>query len=132
MEKAKKDLLVFGYGLSLLMTIFGVRWLIKGIWLPLADAFLLTAIVMFCLTLLNVEIIRPFYRRWMKVAHAIGGVVTTIIFSVLFYAVFSAVGIVLRLMKKDLLDETLNREAGSYWSKKTLETFQKKRYTQQF
>ena len=54
----------------------------------------------------------------MKVAHFIGATITGLILSLMFYVIFGIVGIILRILRKDLLNERLEPEAQSYWIKR--------------
>ena len=68
----------------------------------------------------------------MRVAHVIGSIVTALILSALFYVVFGLVGIFLRLTRKDILNQTLEPEAKTYWIKKETVAFDKNNYLRQF
>jgi hypothetical protein len=68
----------------------------------------------------------------MAVAHFIGNIITGIILSVLFYFVFGIAGLILRLLKKDLLDRRLDPGAASYWVKRPKVTFNQEQYTRQY
>jgi len=99
----------------------------------LLSAFLLAlAVFVFLVTLKDVEILGPVYRRWMKVAHFVGNVISSLVLALMFYLVFAPVGIVLRLIGKDLLNRTIEKEKDSYWIRKEKEAFDPKRYQQQF
>lgn len=65
-------------------------------------------------------------------AHFIGSVITGIILSLLFYLVFGVAGIVLRLLRKDLLDQRIDRDNHSYWKSKEQTAFDKNDYARQF
>src|SRR3989338_11167236 len=100
MDKEKKNLLVFGYGLAVIIAFFVWRHgaklgfdLFSWIWLGVA-AFLA------CLTAIDHQRLRPFYAKWMIGAHFIGMIITTVILSLLFYIVFGIAGIVLRIIRK--------------------------------
>jgi len=54
-------------------------------------------------------------RLWMRIGILLGKIVSPIALGVLFYAVFTPVGIVLRIMGKDPLRLTRDRAAESYW-----------------
>lgn len=132
MKKEKRDLYVFGYGLAIIILIFVVRHGMKHGMGVFSWIFCGIAAVLTIMTAINVESIKPFYRRWMKVAHFIGTTITATILAVLFYGVFSPVGLVLRLINKDLLDQKIDHKKESYWSKHTQEKFDQERAKQQF
>ncbi len=70
--------------------------------------------------------LKVIYKNWMKVAHVIGNVVTTVILGIIFYVVFAPVGIFLRLRNKDLLDRALDPNAASYWNQRERKAFDPK------
>ncbi len=132
MDKEKKNLLVFGYGLALILLGIAVNlWRKSGPSWP--HAILLPGIVvLIVLTASRRDLLKRFYTRWMQVAQAIGTVVTGIILSLVFYVVFAPVGIALRLFGKDLLDREFEDKKRSYWLERKHEDFLPQRYTQQF
>ncbi len=62
--------------------------------------------------------LRPVFAVWMSFAIILGFIVTRIILGVIFFIIFSPVGLVFRLINKDHLDEALDPEASSYWRKR--------------
>ncbi len=59
------------------------------------------------------------YRPWMMVAGVISWVVLRLILGVFFYLILTPVNLVMRLLKKDILDQNLDRKAKTYWRKRT-------------
>ena len=76
--------------------------------------------------------LRPAYWLLMKIAHALGWFNTRLILILLFYLVFTPIGLLLRLFGKDLLNRTIDRNARSYWIPRPEEPFERKRYERQF
>ena len=128
----KKNLLVFGYGLAVILTFLGWRvWAKHGS--VVVPACLGTAAVLFVLaTAICWESLIPVYKKWMIGAHFIGRIITNILLTVIFYGVFGVAGLILRILRKDLLDRRLEPDAVSYWNKCPPKAFDKKRYIQQF
>lgn len=131
-QREKKNLLVFGYGFSLIFFVVGIRlWLKygfsidKALWLGTGGLWLVVTIV-------NYEWLRPVYRGWMKVSGGIGTIVSAVILAVLFYGVFSPVGIILRLMGRDVLDRRIEKRRLTYWNRRPLDQRGEERYRQQF
>jgi len=58
------------------------------------------------------------YRAWMVAAGAISWVLLRVILGAFFYLVLSPMACVMRLFGKDFLEESLNRQAISYWQKR--------------
>lgn len=90
----------------------GLTWY-KGSW---SFPYLLVLSIGF----LTVGLVRPtllkqVYLAWMTLAVTMGYFVTRIILTALFFGVFGSAGLVLRLVKKDMLDQRYEPEADTYW-----------------
>ena len=55
----------------------------------------------------------PFHDGWMKLAHVLGWINTRLLLGVLYYGIFSPLGVVRRLAGSDPLNRRRRRE--SYW-----------------
>ncbi len=132
MTKAKKDQLVFGYGLGLISLVFAVGGIIKhGFGWP-QIVLLVCAAVFTAVTAFNYEALKPGYDGWMRVAHLIGGVVTTVILSTVFFVMFAPIGLFFRLIGKDHLERRIDKMAASYWHHRPVQPVDKERCKQQF
>jgi hypothetical protein len=82
-----------------------------------AAPYLLSLAILFLLPALAwPRVLGPVERVWMKFAEAIGLVMTTVILTVAFILVFTPMGILLRLLKKDLLGLRPDPTAQTYWT----------------
>ena len=68
----------------------------------------------------------------MKIGHKIGEGVTGAVLVVVFFLIFFPVSIILRMMKKDFLNRTIDPDATSYWHLRTKESSDVSRYKNQF
>lgn len=132
MDQAKKHLLVFGYGLSVLISLLTVRHGIKHDFTWISYVLLGCAGIIFLLSVFRYQWLKPVYDKWMVVAHFIGTVTTAIILFILFYFVFGFVGIMLRLLNKDLLDRKIDSQKVSYWKDKERNIYNRENYLKQF
>ena len=78
------------------------------------------------------SVLRPVYRIWMLLAYFIGGIVSRVILTVLFYVVLTPTGLVLRLFGKDVLDQKFDKRQESYWVKKDLSGHTKEQYRKMY
>lgn len=132
MDKEQKNLKVFGYGLAVILGFVSWRLMAKhvpGLWPTILCA---TGMFLALMTLIDYQYLRPIYRHWMRVAHIIGFFFTTVVLSLVFFLVFSVVGIFLRLMRKDLLARKIESDKESYWIKRERVIFNREKYTKQF
>ena len=98
----------------------------------LAGVFLVLAVGILIVSCAKIEKLEPLYRAWMKGAHFIGTAFTGILLCVIFYLVFAPVGIVLRILRKDLLDQKMEAGKMTYWQKIEIKKFDQKSYQQQY
>jgi len=63
-------------------------------------------------------ILRPVRKGWMTAAAGMGWVMTRVILTVLFFAVFTPIGLIARLAGKRFLHLAVDPSAESYWVKK--------------
>ena len=78
------------------------------------------------------SVLRPIYKIWMLLAFFIGGIVSRVILTVLFYVVLTPTGLVLRLFGKDVLDQRFEKDRESYWIKKDLSGHTKDQYRKMY
>jgi hypothetical protein len=106
----------FGWTFTGIFVIAGVYGLWKGAatlpWLlPLAAV---TALV----TLTRDAWLTPINRAWMKLGELMGRVVSPVVLGVIFFAIFTPVGFVMRLCGRDSMYRKLDAAAPSYWVKR--------------
>ena len=132
MDKERKNLLVFGYGLALILSIVAIRlWQKHG--LSANKIVLLSiAVVLLFITTFQLKWLKPIYTRWMKVTGFIGEIISALMLTVIFYGIFTIFGIMLRFLKKDLLDQKIRPESDTYWLNRESDSFDPKQYEQQF
>lgn len=62
--------------------------------------------------------LKSVYAVWMKFASVLGIINVTLILSLLFYIIFTPIGLIIRLFGRDLLDRKIEKDKTSYWLKK--------------
>ena len=75
--------------------------------------------------------VRPIFVGWMILAFPIGWTVSQVIVGLMYYGLFTPIGIFFRLIGRDALGLARRPGAESYWSPKTTPT-DPKRYLRQF
>ena len=77
--------------------------------------------------------LRPVYRAWMMLAHAMGWIMTRAILIAAFFVILTPIGLLLRLCGRDILDVKLDAAGqASYWKKRDAEHAQQRDYEKQF
>lgn len=97
-----------------------------------ALVFWIIAAVFFLPGLLAPALLKPVYGLWMKFAAALAWVNTRIILSLVFFLVFTPIGLILRLLSKDLIKEKWDSKATTYWIEREATPFDPSRYEKQY
>ncbi len=102
----------FGYLFAAVFTIiaFWPLWPLRApnpYWLGGAGAWLAVALI--CPRLLA-----PLYKGWMKFGHALGWINARLILGVVFFALVTPIGLIMRLFGKDPL-RMRTKKSASYW-----------------
>lgn len=110
-DLSPKQVRRFGIILSvLLLVLFGVRsWILHD---PQWVGFV-TAMVLAVTSLAAPGIVRTIYVPWMILARSIGFVFTHLLLGIIFYVIFTPVGLAMKILGRDPLGLKRNRE--SYW-----------------
>lgn len=78
------------------------------------------------------SLIMPLYKGWMGFARILGLINTRILLFLVFVLVVVPIGIMLRLLKKDVLDLKIDRSSVSYWQKRQSLMMDVKRYERHY
>ncbi len=76
--------------------------------------------------------LKPVYFIWMKLAFILGWINTRIILIIIFYLLFTPLGMLMRLFGKDLLELKIERNTSTYWKKKEKGNLGPGNYEKQF
>ena len=128
MDKEKRDIHIVFIIFSAIFTV--VAWRNY----PSTLSYVLIGLVLVMLPIISFApiIIRPVFKLWLKVAHAVGWFNTQILLSIVFILVFIPTGLVMRLLRKDPMKRKMLAE-GTYWEPYELEGLKdKNRYERQF
>jgi len=99
-----------------------------GIYTPTAT----TAGLFLVLGLIQPTLLKPVYIIWMRLAFILAWINTRLILFIMFYLIFTPVGIFMRLLRIDLLDRKVDKSKKSYWLKKEKGVFTSLNYERQF
>jgi hypothetical protein len=103
----------FGWTFTGVCVVFGAYGLWKG---GAAQPWLLAlAAVTALVTATRDSWLTPLNRAWMKLGELLGRVVSPVVLGVIFFAVFTPVGVIMRRCGRDAMSRRLDRAARSYW-----------------
>jgi len=117
-DKEQKNLKVFGYGLAVIAGFVAWRMTVKHAAEFWPMILCLTGMMLAAMTAIDYRFLRPIYKHWMRVTGVIGQVISTIVLSLVFFTVFGVAGLVLRLLRKDILSQKIEPDKQSYWIKR--------------
>jgi len=130
-KSGRKELREFGLTIGIILVVLGglVLWRGKREFSP----YLLSVGVTFItLGLTFPGILKPLQKVWMGFSVVMGFFVSRIILSVLFFLVISPIGLIARLLGKDLLDQRIDKSVGSYWKDRDEVNKSKESYENQY
>ena len=79
---------------------------------------LIISIIFLFLGLLNSNLLSPLNKIWFKFGLLLGKIVSPFVMGIIFFLVVTPIGIIMRLLKKDLLNLKFNKN-NTYWIKKS-------------
>jgi len=79
---------------------------------------LIISIIFLLLGLVNSKILNPLNKQWFKFGIFLGKVISPLVMSIIFFLVVTPIGLLMRLLNKDLLNLKFNNNS-SYWIEKT-------------
>lgn len=126
----KRDLRNFGitFGIVLGILAGALWWKGKETYI----VFLIASTVFFFFGFVLPGLLKPLQKAWMAFAVVIGFFMTKVILSILFYIVFTFIGLGSRLLGKKFLDLKPDKSRKSYWVYRESEPFIKEKYEKQF
>lgn len=129
-KSEKKDLRNFGITFGVVLGgLAGVLWW-KG--KDTYQIFAILSALFFFFGLVLPSVLKPLQKAWMTLAVCLGFVMTKFILSILFYVVFTFIGVGARLLGKTFLDLKFDTDRTSYWIQRERKPFDKTDYERQF
>ena len=80
---------------------------------------LITSIIFLILGLLNSKFLNPLNKLWFKFGIVLGKIISPLIMGIIFFLVVTPTGLIMRLLRKDILSLKYNQNS-SYWIEKSI------------
>ncbi len=113
--------------------VFCILFALIGLW-PLLNSenlrywSIIISLIFLILGLFNSRILNPLNYIWYKFGLFLGGIVSPLIMGLIFFLVVTPIGIIMRILKKDILNLKKNNK-DTYWIKrKESKTSMKKQF----
>ena len=79
---------------------------------------LVISIIFFILGVINSKLLTPLNKQWFKFGMLLGSIVSPIIMGIVYFAVVTPTGVLMRLLGKDLLRMSKVKNTSTYWIKR--------------
>ena len=70
------------------------------------------------LGLINSNLLTPLNKLWFKFGIALGAVIAPIVMSIIFFFAITPIGLLMKILGKDLLNKKINKKKNTYWIKR--------------
>ena len=109
----KKEFKKFGITMAVVFSLISIFLF----WKEYSNAiyFLSIAVIFLVFALLFPKLLKYLYNIWMTFAAIMGYFMSRLILSLIFIIMFAPVGIITRLIRKDILKMKIDKSAESYW-----------------
>jgi polyferredoxin len=129
-KSGKPQLREFGATMAAALIVLGDIALLRG--RASAPYLLGSGVVFGAAGLAFPQALRPLQKAWMALGIVLGFFVSRVVLGALFYGVVTPIGLVMKLMGKDVLDERIDRGRPSYWHERAPEARPKTSYENQY
>ena len=82
---------------------------------PLRVWSVFVAIIFLILGLMNSKLLTPLNILWFKFGKLLGSIVAPIVMGIVFFVVITPIGLIMKIIGKDLLNIKYNNKHKSYW-----------------
>lgn len=97
-----------------------------------ATIFWILAAFFLCVGLLVPGVLKPVYWLWLQFAAALAWFNTRLILAIVFFLIFTPVGLILRLLRIDLIKQRRDPNASTYWIQRPDDPLDPRRYENQY
>ena len=103
----------FGLTIGAVLVILGcvALWRGKGVYPYLLATGILSAL----LGQRAPAVLKPVQKAWMAFAVVLGFFMSRVVLTMLFYAVITPIGLITKILGKDILNERIEKSRASYW-----------------
>ena len=77
------------------------------------------SIIFLILGLLNSNLLSPLNKIWFRLGILLGKLISPLIMGIIFFLVVTPIGLIMKIIKKDLLNLKFRKDKETYWIEKT-------------
>ena len=90
-------------------------WNFRGEFSQIRTIPLYISLVFLILGLINSKLLTPLNKLWFKFGMLLGAIIAPFVMMLVFFIVVTPIGLIMKLMGKDLLNKKINKNVKSYW-----------------
>ncbi len=103
--------------------VFFIVFLIVGLWPltydePIRIWSAIISSIFLILGLMNSKLLTPLNKLWFKFGMILGAIVSPVVMGVVFFLVVTPIGLIMKIMGKDLLNKKYDKKKRTYWIKR--------------
>ena len=103
--------------------VFFIIFLIVSLWPltyeePIRTWSVILSLVFLILGLMNSKLLTPLNKLWSKFGMILGVIVAPIVMGFIFFLVVTPIGLVMKIMGRDLLNKKCDKKKNTYWINK--------------
>jgi len=103
--------------------VFFIIFLIVSLWPltyegPIRIWTVIISLVFLILGLMNSKLLTPLNKLWFKFGMILGAIVVPVVMGVVFFLVVTPIGLVMKIMGRDLLNKKYDKKKRTYWIKR--------------
>ena len=120
MKKKKDTNRSFGILFFIVFSIISIWPILSGGELRLWS--FIVAIIFLIMGITKSRFLTPFNIAWIKFGELLGVIISPLIMGLVYFLVLLPIGILMRVLRKDLLSLKFNKNTETYWNKKEAKT----------
>ena len=129
--RSTKDLRIFSLILSLILTLVSAKFSKAGNGVA-GGTLLILAITACAIGLIRPALITPAHIVLSRIGNIVGPIISAILFGIIFYCVFTPIGLVLKTLNRDILGLKIDKTRDSYWTERGTKEIDPKTLERQF
>ncbi|MDH7604361.1 MAG: SxtJ family membrane protein [Melioribacter sp.] len=94
--------------------------------------FILAGLLLLVISISIPQSLKYIYKIWMTFALILGIITTNLILTILFYAIITPIGLIIKLRDKDLLDLKFKKDSNTYWNYRKIKEYKREYSERQF
>lgn len=117
-EQCRKDLRKFGLMVGGILLLVGLFLFWRGHHKSIQIGLWAIGGILVVFGAIAPKLLNPVYVGWMKFAFILGWINSRILLSLIFFLLFTPIGLIMRLFGRDALNRRMNGKSDSYWVKR--------------